>query len=392
MRILLVTNNYPLSPGTSTWAPFCIRELALALARAGAGVTVLAPDHPGERAGDPGVTVRRIPWSGRDEVDLISLKLATPGGLRAAAGLWLNGRRHVRAAVREARPDFCLAAWALPSGLFARHAKRGLGVPYAVWCLGSDIHTWARKPLFRGLIRRVLSDADLLYADGFALAREAEALSGRPCGFLATTRRTEAAPAEPVSLDPERKHFLFVGRWEPVKGLDVLLEAWRALVVTGRSRGAVLHVVGQGRGLRALLEAAAADAALAGSLDVAGWVTPERLAGLYAAVDGVVIPSRRESIPVVFSEALSHGKPLIVSDVGDMGELVRRYRLGRVVPAGSAEALAEALADEIERGHALERGKLAEALELFDVDRAARRLLSDAAAVRRPDAARGAEA
>ena len=45
MKILIVANSYPLSTTTGTWAPFWIRDLVLALSRAGADVLVLAPDH-----------------------------------------------------------------------------------------------------------------------------------------------------------------------------------------------------------------------------------------------------------------------------------------------------------------------------------------------------------
>ena len=391
MRILLITNNYPLSATTSTWAPFCIRDLALALARAGAEVLVVAPDHADEQEIETGVAVRRIPWSGRDEMDLISLKLNSIDGLRHAASLFLNGRRHLSTVYREVRPDFCLAAWALPSGEFARYGKRKYGVPYAVWCLGSDIHTWARKPFFRGLTRRVLAAADLRYADGFALAREAEELCGLSCDFLATTRSMSSKTTEPTAWDPGKRHFLFVGRWEAVKGLDILLDAWRKLVLEGRALNAVLHIVGQGTGLEPMVSGAAGDATLKDSLDVLGWVTQEQLAGLYAATDYVVIPSRNESIPVVLSEALSNGKPLIVTDVGDMGELVDKYRLGRVVPAESVDDLAEALADVINSGHVLDSDMLAAVGRLFDVDQVARQFLSDVAALTAaPVAARGA--
>lgn len=377
MKILLITNNYPLSADTTVWAPFCIRELALALVRAGADVLVLAPDHTGERAREPEMTVRRIPWSGRHEMDLISLRMGTLTGLRHALSLFVNGRRQVEAVVREFQPDFCLAAWALPSGEFARHARKKAGVPYAVWCLGSDIHTWARRPLFRGITRSILRGAELLYADGFGLAREAAALAGRPCHFMATTRRLRDGTAA-ISLDPDRVHFLFVGRWETVKGLDVLIEAWEEVVGARRGQNATLHIVGQGAGLRPVVERAQRQPALRDSLRVWGWVSEAELAGLYAATSYVVIPSRRESIPVVLSEALAQEKPLIVTDVGDMGELVRKYRLGRVVPPASPEALARALADFIDDGYAFEDlAGLAEVRGLFDVDRTARRFLAD---------------
>ena len=65
--------------------------------------------------------------------------------------------------------------------------------------------------------------------------------------------------------------------------------------------------------------------------------------------DCVVIPSRRDSIPLVFSEAVRIGVPVIVADVGDMGELVRQYGNGEVVRPGDAAALCGAMIRMIER-------------------------------------------
>ena len=63
-----------------------------------------------------------------------------------------------------------------------------------------------------------------------------------------------------------------------------------------------------------------------------GNVSDETLASLYESSDCVVIPSRSESIPLVFSEALRFDKELIVTDVGDMGMLGRQYGVAWVIP------------------------------------------------------------
>ena len=48
----------------------------------------------------------------------------------------------------------------------------------------------------------------------------------------------------------------------------------------------------------------------------------------------LILPSRIESIPVILSDALQLDCNLIVTDVGDMGPLVRSYRAGMVVDKG----------------------------------------------------------
>lgn len=378
MRVLLLSNSYPLSPLGATILAFGVRQMALALQQAGAEVCVVTPDRAGPKQADPGLKTHWFPWSGRDAPALIKLNMASLAGLRRAWSLFRNGRRAARKLCGDFRPDICLAAWALPSGYFARHAKRRCHIPYAVWCLGSDIHTWAKKPFFRGLTRRVLNDADLLYADGFALSRDVTALCGRPCEFLATTRVLVELAEEPPELAPDKTHFLYVGRWEKVKGLDVLLDAWRLIAERGLAGKALLHVAGQGQGLERRLSEAARDANLKGSVRIVGWATEAQLAGLYRAVDCVVIPSRNESIPVVLSEALGADTPLIVTNVGDMGTIVKRYQLGYVVPPESPSTLADAIAAFLARPHVFDRSKLADARRLFDIDQSARTFLAHA--------------
>jgi glycosyltransferase involved in cell wall biosynthesis len=97
------------------------------------------------------------------------------------------------------------------------------------------------------------------------------------------------------------------------------------------------------------------------------------------ACDCVVIPSRMESIPIVFSEALQADVPLLVTDVGDMGKLARDHGLAEPVPPDDAAALASAM-DEFARDVARQRARYETAraglLKLFDIGATADRYLA----------------
>jgi len=58
--------------------------------------------------------------------------------------------------------------------------------------------------------------------------------------------------------------------------------------------------------------------------------------------DFVVIPSRSESIPLVFSEAVQSKKPMILTNVGDMGYLASKSNIG-FVQEPNAKSIAEGL-------------------------------------------------
>ena len=87
----------------------------------------------------------------------------------------------------------------------------------------------------------------------------------------------------------------------------------------------------------------------------------------------VVLPYRRTDASGVLATAIGHGRPVVVTDVGALGETVRDFDLGEVVPPGDAQALAAACV------RLLEPGRLAAA---FEGTRSARQALTwDAAAI-----------
>jgi glycosyltransferase involved in cell wall biosynthesis len=112
-----------------------------------------------------------------------------------------------------------------------------------------------------------------------------------------------------------------------------------------------------------------------------GHVSDETLVSLYELSDCVVIPSRSESIPLVFSEALRFNKDLIVTAVGDMGMLGHQYGVARVVPPENAQALKESMKEMgALRDQGKEKGKedrREELKRLFDMEVSVERFLKD---------------
>jgi glycosyltransferase involved in cell wall biosynthesis len=136
---------------------------------------------------------------------------------------------------------------------------------------------------------------------------------------------------------PLSRRFGFVGRLVEEKGIHGLLGAWRAY----RERAGdpwELRVYGSGA-LRDKLTGVP-------GLMLEGFVQPEELPARLAACDILVLPSLVEQWGLVIHEAAASGMPIICSDACGAGDaFVRSGENGRIVKAGDAEALCDALCE-----------------------------------------------
>jgi glycosyltransferase involved in cell wall biosynthesis len=108
------------------------------------------------------------------------------------------------------------------------------------------------------------------------------------------------------------------------------------------------------------------------NVQVAGWLSRPRIAGLLAAADVLVMPSRWEAFPFVALEAMRAGVAVIASRVGGLEEIVEDGVTGLLVRSDDPEQLADVLLKvQPQQLHEMgERGRL-RYLRLFQAERAA---------------------
>jgi glycosyltransferase involved in cell wall biosynthesis len=129
-----------------------------------------------------------------------------------------------------------------------------------------------------------------------------------------------------------------VGQLAAVKDLGVLLRAASRLADD-------VHVVLVGEGPeRARLAGTAAELGLADRVHLVGWW--EDVAEVYPDLDVVVLTSRNEGTPSVLIEASAAARPVVATDVGGVGHVLGPDG-GRLVPAGSATAVADAVRETL---------------------------------------------
>jgi len=159
---------------------------------------------------------------------------------------------------------------------------------------------------------------------------------------------------EELGIPADRRLLLFVGRLDPVKGLNVLLEAMCELtrrLRPCRAQDLSLAVIGGDR--ESHLEAMMTDLSCyteirreLGLEDLVVFIgsrSQEALPLYYAAAEVCVMPSLYESFGMVALEAMACGTPVIASRVGGLTYTVRDGETGYLVPERDPQALAARL-------------------------------------------------
>lgn len=268
---------------------------------------------------------------------------------------------------------YWLSGWA---GLVV---KRAVGIP-----LANSFHTLGRV---KDATRRVGEPPEPL----IRIAAEQEVIAGSDCVIASTiyeaddlTRRYQADPARLCVTHPGVDHelftagsqpeardllgwgpgpvVLFVGRIQPLKGLDVAVEAF------GRIRAEIpdarMVIVGGPSGPNGVTElrqihARVAELHLESRVEFVRPRPHQEIASYYRAADVLLVPSRSESFGLVAAEAQACGLPVVAARVGGLAYTVEDATSGFLVddwdPANFAAAamkilLNEDLADRLSKG------------------------------------------
>lgn len=164
-----------------------------------------------------------------------------------------------------------------------------------------------------------------------------------------------------LGIPPDRPTALFVGRIDPVKGIDVLLQAWKRVSEQLADRRPLLMflggtLVGDERSPRydadlARVVAEAQALGLGESVRFLGSRPREELPFYYNAADVCLIPSHYESFGLVAVEAMACGTPVVASQVGGLRFSVEHEVSGLHVPPNDPLALAQAVVRVLTEHH-----------------------------------------
>lgn len=273
---------------------------------------------------------------------------------------------HVEAAVPDARAlRLAYEAWFLGRGSAARGCDVWHGPHYTMprrrarptvvtihdltFFTNPEWHERTKVEFFRRAIAYSARHAEVLVSVSDFSARLLDELVTDHAPVVVAPLGVDLASFSPVGDDDARfdefalprdvAYVLFVGTFEPRKGLDVLLDAFAALAP--ERPGLELWLAGQlGWGVGPL-ESRLADHPFASRVRRLGFVDETLLPALYRRARVVAYPSRGEGFGLPVLEALACGASVVTTTPTVMAEVAGDA--ARLVPIGDADALARAL-------------------------------------------------
>ncbi|MFC1929627.1 glycosyltransferase [Chloroflexota bacterium] len=140
------------------------------------------------------------------------------------------------------------------------------------------------------------------------------------------------------------KTILFVGRIDPLKGLDQLIKAMPYLQNGLRPRLVIIGGDENSQSEMERLRALSRELKAQDSVAFLGTIKHEQLPDYYNAADLCVIPSYYESFGLVALESLACGTPVVATDVGELKNIIRQGETGYVVTDNTPGLLADKIA------------------------------------------------
>ncbi len=270
------------------------------------------------------------------------------------------------------------------SGWAARELKKRWGKPIIQMfhTLGQMKNSVAQRAEEMETARRIGIEAEIMgFADRLVAATPMEKaqmawlygadpakITVIPCGVDVKLFRPipQKAAKTYLGLPDNHKMVLFVGRIEPLKGIDTLIRAM-ALVVKdfpNWQEDLCLTIVGGDASDRpetlnaemARLQRLRAELGITELVTFLGAKAQDTLPYYYSAADVCIMPSHYESFGMVALESMACGTPVIASKVGGLSFTVQNGITGFLVPERQPEALAEKI-DLVLKNDVL-RGKL----------------------------------
>ena len=328
-----------------------VRQLAAALGNMGIPIDIFTREHAGvvnqiEHIG-PNVRVVHLK-GGEPDAHIEGLYAELPGFLDQ-----LNAFREEEGLEYDViHSHYWLSAWV------GRELSQALNVPHVVTfhtlgLIKMQSRAGEVEQVERPIIEtEVMATVDRIIAfsphERDAMARlyaaDASKVSLVPCGVdLSVFRPLDQKTArDRLGLNGERI-LLYVGRVEPLKGLDLLVETAAQMDSEDGVRMMVVGADANGGQEMDRVKQLAKERDLEDQIDFVGQVDHLELPLYYNAADVCVVPSYYESFGLVALESMACGTPVVATRVGGLSTIIQHGRTGYLKPWRCPDAFANSV-------------------------------------------------
>lgn len=257
--------------------------------------------------------------------------------------------QRIRKLVDDADIVHLMGHWGILNAVVYLAARRA-GKPYVV-CPAGALPLFGRSRWLKRLYNLVIGNAIVKNADAIIAVTTAEFPHFENYGVPASrvivipngVCKEDFSVFDKASLlasgVPDVSTILFMGRLNPIKGPDLLLQAFTQ--VRDRIPDCQLVFAGPDGGMLSQLKAAAVSYGVAEQVHFLGHVDGVLKSTLYRFATLLVVPSRQEAMSIVALEAGICGTPVLLTDQCGFSE-IREVDMRLEVPA-TADALADGL-------------------------------------------------
>jgi L-malate glycosyltransferase len=245
--------------------------------------------------------------------------------------------------IRHFKPDILHAHYASSYGLVG--ALSGFH-PFVLSVWGSDIYDFPkRSKLHKRLIQHNLRKADMIMSTSQVMREEIAKYSSKP--VVVTPFGVDTQIFKPSKIAKHQAEAIYIGTIKPIEekyGIETILQAAKMLHEAKDGRAYRFMLVGAGNDLeryRGMVK----EMGLESCVEITGRIPFSRISEFQNLLDIFLNVSiyDSESFGVAAVEAMACEKPVIVSDVGGLREVVGQGEFGKVIPRKDPQALAAAI-------------------------------------------------
>lgn len=241
--------------------------------------------------------------------------------------------------IREFQPDILHAHYASSYGLIAARTNFH---PLIISTWGSDVFSFGNNALGKAILKYNFKKADRILSTSYVMREQTQLFTKKKIDITPFGVDTNVfLPARQVAPFFPEYSFIFgqVKSMETIYGVDILIRAFYLLLLKGYDQIRLL-LVGSGSKMNEY-ETLCIELHIQHFVHFAGRINHAGIPQYNQYIDVLVNPSKMESFGVSVLEAMASGKPVIVSSVGGLKEIVKNGETGLYTNPDSAQELAD---------------------------------------------------